>query len=200
MAAAEPKDELNVSAENQDQIAILKTLWLLTACQDNPNSKREFDVNLIANRVLGLLGTISFQEIIIHLQDLFPIFDKDQKIVANFIILQLLFHHTNDKIQLPPEISAEIRAISVLNSEHLGKLGEQINQHLEKALDLSSLFTEHRLLRNFYLLNRAISTPSTTRTNRSFDTLVEHALNLPRKERKEHIALIAHELRIWTLD
>ncbi|EHL32424.1 ankyrin repeat domain-containing protein [Legionella drancourtii] len=203
MADAEPRGALPTKprpkADPLKEMPLDEILWLLTACQECINSKREFDESRLKNRVLSLLCAHQFVEILICLRMLYPALDHDQKTIANLIIVHLLFQHANDRIKLSPVINTHLRFIYKLNADKLGTLGEQINELLQQALEFASLLNKQPLLRNFYLLNQEISKIDHTKHNSSFDALVEQALSLSRTNRTQHVLLIAHELHMLTL-
>ena len=179
-----------------------ETLWLLTACQISHESKRTFDFAAVTHRALEILSSLSLFELLINLRTLYPYFDKDQKIVANFVVLQLLYYNAIDTVKQKENCTIEIQILTQLNSDKekgLGKLGEDINQHLLKIHDLCSSYVTRPLLRNYYILNRGISQPALLKLHTSFDAIVDQALIKIRSKRTEEVRIIAHELRMLTI-
>lgn len=208
MAYAEPRAALQRKSESpykayhlaeQPGATLEEMLWLLTACQERLNSKREFDANLLKIRVLSLLCTYSLVEILIGLRILYPALDHDQQTIANYLIVHLLFNHANDRLKLSPVINTHLRFIYKLNADKLGALGEQINLHLEKAFALSSLLNNQPLLRNFNFLNQSLNQGFSIKSKPSFDALVDQALRFTREQRTAQVLSIAHELQMITL-
>ncbi|CEG56915.1 RasGEF domain-containing protein [Legionella fallonii] len=199
---AEPRSKPIIHEDYKYQAKALKTVWLLTACQSSFDAKREFDFAIIAQRALGVLPSYSYLEILVCIRRLYPDFDRAQKLVANFIVLQLLIYHVNDKVNPFPTLKMQLRFICQLNvDEHhgLGKLGEQINAYLNKATQLNMALSREPLLRNFHFLNRQINQPTFVRMNQSFDELVNNALSKTKKKRVHEVSLIASELRMLTI-
>ncbi|MBL7479141.1 RasGEF domain-containing protein [Legionella bononiensis] len=190
----------NTGKKLKDQVQ--ETLWLLTACQVSHESKRTFDFAAITHRALGILSSLSLFELLVNLRALYPYFDKDQKIIANVVVLQLLYYNAIDRVNPKSKLTMQIRFLTKLNidvEKGLGKLGEDINQHLLKIHDLCSSYTKRPLLRNYYILNQGISQPDVLKLHKSFDTIVDQALTKNRAKRTEEVGIIAHELRMLTI-
>ncbi|MCW8385475.1 ankyrin repeat domain-containing protein [Fluoribacter dumoffii] len=180
----------------------LNLLWFLTACQDTPESKREFNLEQITNQALGVLGSTSLIEVLINLRALYVHFDADQKLIANLIVLQLLFYSAVNRIAEVPTLSMQLRFFCNINSDKdkgLGELGSQLNQHLKEVLELTSVYTNCPLLHNFLILNQQLRCPALIDANKSFDQLVNQALTKNRDNRVDEVLLIAHELRQLTI-
>jgi hypothetical protein len=182
----------------QENDILLKKLWLLTAGQEVPDAAPEFNFSTLSYRTLGLLSSYSIIDILIGLRRIYPDCDTAQKSIANFVVLQLLFYHATEKIQLNPLLAMHFRFIYKLNvktNSGLGKLGEQINQYLQKAHELISIMSTQPLFHNFYLLKQQINHPELINANDSFDNLVNQALALPQKERAMYVERAANALR-----
>ncbi|QMT61676.1 RasGEF domain-containing protein [Legionella sp. PC997] len=180
----------------------LSLLWFLTACQETPESKREFNLEKITNQALGVLGSTSLIEVLISLRTLYVHFDADQKLIANLIVMQLLCYSAVNRIAELPTLSMQLRFFCNINSDKdkgLGELGSELNQHLKEGLESSSVYTNCPLLHNFLSLNRQLRCPTLIDANRSFDQLVNQALAKTRGERVDEVLLIAHELRQLTI-
>lgn len=180
----------------------LNLLWLLTACQQAPESKREFNLEQITNQALGLLGSTPLIEVLINLRTLYVHFDADQKLIANLIVMQLLFYSAVDRITEVPTLSMQLRFFCNINGDKdkgLGELGSQLNQHLKEVFELTSVYTNCPLLHNFLILNQQLRCPALIGVNQSFDELVNQALTKNRENRVEEVLLIAHELRQLTI-
>ncbi|MDR3502527.1 MAG: RasGEF domain-containing protein [Legionella sp.] len=197
-----PLGELNSSIEKHHNKMLLKTLWLLIAGQEMPNSVREFDFGILSHRILGLLNAYSPIEILIGLRLIYPDCDIAQKSIANFLILQLLFYHVTAQICPSSLLGMHLRFLCNLNKNpksELGEIGKQFNEYLEKAFQLSSMMSSQPLLHNFHLIKQQVNHLELIKTNNSFDDLINQALVLPPKKRVEQVALIAHELRTLTM-
>lgn len=179
----------------------LDVLWLLTAGQESRESKREIKFDIISNRALGILSSTSLLNLLINLRKLYPYFDKDQKIIANFVVLQLLYYDGINKIKQEANIALQLKFLCNLNADEekgLGDLGKLINHHLNQIYNLSSVYSRNPLLRNYYILNQEVSRPSMVESYKSFDAIVNQALAKNRRSRVEEVQLIAHELRMLT--
>jgi hypothetical protein len=199
---AKPIDMPAQDFEDNKQKEFLSNLWLVTACQETMESSRQMQMQRIANQTLGLLCTYSAVDVLEGLQYLYPQFDKAQKAVANLVALQLLFYHAHNQIKLEPELYEHLQGLCRLNVDAeigLDTLGEQVNKYLERACRLSSLMTDHPVLRNFYLINQLINNNQYSKNNSSFDILVDQALSVPRKHRTELVLQIAQELKLFTI-
>lgn len=204
LANAKPRERPTIHKDYEYKTKVLETVWLLTACQIDFNSERTFNFDVIAARCLGLLLSHSYLELLVCIRRLYPDFDTAQKLVANFIVLQLLIHHVNDKILPFPTLTLQLRFIRDLNAhEDHGlpeTIAESINDRLDKALELNMSFSKLPLFRNFHLLNRAIGQPDFVQMSQSFDELVNNALQTRSKKRRAHqISLIAGELKMLTI-
>lgn len=191
--------ELNLGIiENQ----ALEYLWLLTACQTSHESKRQFDFLMITHRAIGILSSLSLHQLLIHLRSLYPYFDKDQKIVANFIVTQLIYYKAINAVKPKTKTVVQLRFLAKLNTDGekgLGQLGVDINNHLFKINDLCSAYLKRPLLHNYYILNQGISSSDIIKFNPSFNTIVDQALSKTRAKRDEEVRIIAHELRMLTV-
>jgi hypothetical protein len=174
----------------------------LTAGQEQPNSAREFDFSILSRRILGLLSVHSLIEILIGLRLIYPDCDLAQKSIANFLILQLLFYHATTQVYLPPLVDLQLRFLRNLNvnpKSALGEIGEEFNDYVEKAFQLSAMMSNQPLLHNFYLINKQVNHKKLIENNNSFDDLMNQTLVLPPKKRIAQVELIAQELRALTM-
>lgn len=149
-----------------------------------------------------MLGSTSLIEVLINLRALYVHFDADQKLIANLIVLQLLFYSAVNRIAEVPTLSMQLRFFCNINSDKdkgLGELGSQLNQHLKEVLELTSVYTNCPLLHNFLILNQQLRCPALIDANKSFDQLVNQALTKNRDNRVDEVLLIAHELRQLTI-
>ncbi len=202
IADSQPRIPPQFSSDDEQKNNALETLWHMAACQTSSKSKRIFDVGVITNRALNLLSFLSLSEILKHLTDVYRFtFDRDQKIVANFIVLQLLYYNAINHVIPKTSIDqAQLDAFCDLNKHSrygLGaKLGDSINHYLYTIHRLSN---NQLLLHNIYILNQQINCQELITFNKLFDQAVDRALAKTRDERIDEVLLIAHELRMLTL-
>lgn len=189
------------NSDDEQQNMVRDTLWLLTACQLSHKSRRVFNFEVITNRALGVLSFISLLDVLVNLKALYPYFDRDQKLVANFIVLQLLYYNAINQVIPPSKLDFRLQFICKLNTNKengLGIMGKAINRHLLKMQSLSLVSTKNILLHNFYILNRQASHPELVKSYRSFEQIVDLALTKSRDTRVDEVQIMAHELRILT--
>jgi hypothetical protein len=186
------------SSDDIQQNMIRDTLWILTAFQISHKSKRVFNFEVITNRALGVLSFISLFDILVNLRALYTYFDKDQKIIANFIVMQLMYYNAINQVMPLSKLNMQLRFICKLNTDGLGILGEDINRHLLKMQELSQVSTNNPLLRNFYILNRQASHHELLKSYPSFNQFVDLALKKTRDTRIDEVLIIAHDLRMLT--
>lgn len=201
IADSEPRIVPRINKGQEQTDIIRDTLWLITACQVSHESKREFSFEDITNRALGILSSFSLFEVLINLRGIYPHFDKDQKIVANFIVFQLLNYNAIDQVKAFSKLDMQLRFFCNLNVDKkigLGELGEFINRHL---MDMQTLVSSsnHPMLQNFSTLNHQTSRPEIIKSNKSFDEIVEQALSKTRDTRIDEVLIIAHDLRMLTV-
>ncbi|CAM2810024.1 RasGEF domain-containing protein [Legionella worsleiensis] len=196
-----PRNPPIFDSSTQKIRTIQESLWLLTACQIKHNSERTCDLAAISHRALWLLSATPLSELIMHLNELYPHFDQYQKLIANFVIMQLIHYDAINSIKPDPDTAKQLTVLTQQNNDEvngLGTLGTDINRHLLKTRELCSVYEKHPLLRNYYLLNQALNQPTALNMLRSFDQLVDEALAKTRSKREEEVQLIAHELRMLT--
>ncbi|CAM2809987.1 RasGEF domain-containing protein [Legionella worsleiensis] len=202
IADSEPLTPQTINTGQKKTDELMENLWLLTACQTSHHSKRKFNFLDITHRAVGILSSASLHDILVNLETLYPDFDKDQKIVTNFVLLQLLNYNVINTVRQDENIATQIRLFAELNTnieKGLGALGASINQSLFKIHELCSLYSKNPLLRNFYILNRAINQPEGLHMLPAFDATVDQALGKTRPKRTAEVGIIAHELRMLTI-
>ncbi|MFC3909829.1 RasGEF domain-containing protein [Legionella dresdenensis] len=195
-----PMPELKDSSPRDKEA--LHTLWLLTACQTSPQSKRKFNFEQVEGTALGLLLTHPLVKIIQFIKELYSQFDKDQKIIANFIVLQLIAYNAINKIQFTPLLAQRLQHLGSRNIDKrdgLGPLGEIINSLLAEKYELCSSYYTNPILWNGYLLNGKLSEPELAAKKNSFDQFVDYALQKTPESRVNEVELIAHELLLLTM-
>ncbi len=190
---SEPRPVLN---EQQDPT--FNSLWLLASCQESIVSKRVFNFDAITHRALGIMNSIPLLEILVYFRRMYPYFDTDQKLVTNFIIMQLLYYSVINDLKQTINTDLQLKLLCKLNSEEkgLGKLGEVINHHLNKINQLNAEYFKHPLLRNYIILNQQLSHPLMSQSLQSFDGLINQALAKTRHSRKDEVQKVVHELRM----
>lgn len=200
LGIAQPVHELPaIPSEFIKYKKLLYDLWLLTACQNGPKSKRVFVFEKINNRALGLLNSHSLEEILNGLGFLYHNFDRQQKIIANYVVGQLMFYEFIDRVEISSEIEIAWRLFISLNihsKDGLDALGVQINNIHDKLNEEYLVLLNKPLLANFYWLNRYMKHEP---IENSFDDIVKRALLKKPSQRAGEIQLIAQELRALTL-
>ncbi|KTD16573.1 RasGEF domain-containing protein [Legionella jordanis] len=187
--------------QSSTDLKLMTELWDLTVCQANLDSSRESQIKTLNEITLGLLSAYPLTRILICIRVMFPHFDFSQKLMGNFIALQALIYSGINLPHLKPLVATHLRLLCKKNVDPeigLANLGEQLNQLLHKALELSSLCDSNLLYQNYCLLSEKINQPSLRQTNQSFDELVACALKRPRQERRTEVLILAHELRMLT--
>ncbi|MDP3269424.1 MAG: RasGEF domain-containing protein [Legionella sp.] len=179
---------------------MLHDLWLLTACQNRSESKRIFAFEKINNRALGLLNSYSLDEILNGLGFLYQSFDRQQKIIANYVVGQFMFYEFIDRVEISEDIEIAWRLFISLNeNEKYGLealLATKINEVHDRLKQEYLILWHKPLLANFYWLNRYMKQEP---IKNSFDEIVKSALTKEPSQRMGEIQLIAQELRVLTL-
>lgn len=185
---SEQLPKLVVESFDEPQKKDLQLIWSLVGCYTEGNTRREFTFESLRDKALGILMDFSITQIIINIRLLYPQFNKHQKLVANYIISQLLYHDAIDKEMQDPMLALQISFFCRCNTAGLGVLGEEFNSSLKVIFqECSSLYKGSR---------QTISEQGL----RSFDSLIESAILQTRSIRQANEALlIAHEIGLITL-
>jgi|GEM_PF-6472565 len=179
-------------ASNKEQAKILELIWLLTSCKSSIDDKR----------ALGLLNEAPVGELLNNLQKLYPYYDKQQKLAANYIALKLVIFHLSPGIELSSVILSFRLFIENNTNKQCGlkKLGSEINEQMNSYIERNTIFFNQSVFINFNIINQWQSQHNNAKNEKSFVTLVEDALAKKSKKNKVEVELIANELRCLTLN
>jgi hypothetical protein len=177
----------------------LQMLWQLSACQDDAKGKREFSLEKLKYQALGMFTQMSVSDVLRYLRLLYAKFDSHQKLVANYVLAQLLLFESVDRAGHETTAATQLPFFKQFNAHRtqgLGALGKEINQHLTKISDAISAFSRHPLVHNVRLLRSTILDES----KYSFEQLVRTALFRKRQDRALEVHTIAQALRMMSVD
>lgn len=166
------------------------------------NKDRYFDKKELCRLILGIQGVISVKNIMRALIHLYPYFDRYQKLIAGFIVKELILT-VNSKEGLDACILT-LRSFLEQNinpDTGLAQDGARYNGLMNELVELKYAFFKNPAVINHEELNNWLVHESTLMLTEgcSFDTLTHNTLNKPAKERREEIKLIAAELRKLSL-
>lgn len=182
---------------------ILRAIWLLTAGQTLPEGEREIDLQQIINTALGMQSIISFEQLLTGLIRLYPKFDRQQKLVANYIVCQLTIYDGLDRLSSADSARIDLlvkhfaKSQSEKKPQGLGKFGEKLAGQLTHLVKLHQSFHQP-MLKNYRLLNLAYKNICANQNLESFDKLVDCALAKKSSEREAEVASVAREFRTLT--
>ncbi|HHT9887428.1 TPA: RasGEF domain-containing protein [Legionella pneumophila] len=190
----------NFKMLDESREEILRTLWLITSCQDIEESPRQLNLEKMTRRSLGLLSIVTFEELLNDFLKLFPFFDRQQKWMANFIVWQLInYNSIIPFFKYTKELDSELMLFLKCNTDPKIGLSEQ-GAPLKKLFKSLINFNKNQpLLMNYRLLNTWILQGNMINSPQSFDSLVEQALKGNPSKRKLAIQLIANEIRGLTV-
>ncbi|WP_160264742.1 RasGEF domain-containing protein [Legionella norrlandica] len=184
-----------------EQSGLLGFLWILTAGLDPTETERKINLERIAHASVYLQSINSHVEIIIALRLLFPFFDQHQKLVANYIVCQLLIS-TPTKLPQDSNFIEQLNKFSLCNREEkygLGQVGEKLDNLLNTLVQQNDAFYQQPLFTNYCSFQKIAQTFINPVAYQSFNELVDRALTLKSNKRKKEIELIAQELRILSM-
>ena len=174
-------------------------VWWLVSCQDARNAERKFSYSQIEEKVLGTLMRHSPDNVLMMLRLLYSRFDYHQKLVANYVVAQLFLFDAANENTCHQSIASHFRffiRFNVNKQRGLSLLGLEINAFLQKICGSVAAFSTQPLLHNFHLLKMGLQ--NEFKGKRSFSSLVESALALPRHMRALEVYAIARELKMLT--
>ncbi|ARG96803.1 RasGEF domain-containing protein [Legionella micdadei] len=197
----EPRGKPQIDISEATNEELLNHLWLLTAGQSDFDKQREINFAVINESAISLLSSFPLEKILIQLRVLYSSFDFNQKLIANFILVQLLLYSGVNAFPFGPAFHMQLRFFCKKNvnfNTGLAELGEELNIILQMAAKLSSALLDEPIIRNFSNLNRLVQFTFVSKLH-SFDQLVDCAIAFPREERAKYVQSIANELRMLTM-
>lgn len=186
-----------------DKPDLLRFLWTLTAGFNTTESKREIDLERIINAAFYLQNKNSFTEILIGLEKLFPFFDRQQKLVANYIVWQLLTCNVNDSFFLDSNLVEQLYLFdraNKKNEEDLAHIGTKLSSSLSTLINRCDTVSHQPLYTNYQALRQITLESTSSKLNQSFNALVDRALSLNGDDRKKEVAYIAQELSSLSIE
>ncbi|MCS5711919.1 RasGEF domain-containing protein [Candidatus Berkiella aquae] len=161
------------------------------------NKERTFNTRYISNMINGLLSQTTAKKMIAHIKKIWPNFDSEQKLIANFIIKELViidfYRHsqTIDKKHILFLLEDNKKTFPL----HAPKLNAFFNNlfHFSDSMNKHPIYINHTLLEIWR--RELIIAPSLT----SFRELVTNATNSPLKARMAYVKQIANEINALTL-
>ncbi|KTD64969.1 RasGEF domain-containing protein [Legionella shakespearei] len=163
---------------------------------------RYFDKKELSRLILGIQSGISLKNIIRAFIQLFPHFDRYQKLIAGFIVKELILT-VNSKAGLET-CALTLRCFLEQNihpDTGLAQDGLQYKELMNELIALKHTFLDHPAVVNYGKLNNWLLYEPTLQVAEecSFDHLVHAALNKPLNDRTGEIKQIAAELRKLSL-
>ncbi|HBD7469423.1 TPA: RasGEF domain-containing protein [Legionella pneumophila] len=182
---------------NQDLLEIIR---LILTPQEMAYGVHQYDLIKISHQVIGLQSKIPFEEFIICLRNLYQSLNVNQKFVANYIVFQLLsYYAVSNKYQPNANLDSELKLFFKCNTDKkfgLGLVGENLN----KLIDQFIHYHNYHWIKNYCHLDCYYAEINYHSGTESFDQLVEHALAKKASARKQEIEIIAHELKMLTIE
>jgi hypothetical protein len=203
--------------ENNKNAKTLTFLWEIIAGVTSKNKIRKINLDSILKKVIGLPDIQSFAELLAYLIELYPYYDYHQKLVANYIVYQLIAYNAHALDVEFREVSNEAvgdQAAAINNSGYttIRKLLQQFMQcNTDEEMGLEEMGATlsdsiNTLVRRYdekiygraqirnYALLYGIS--QNLKYYEPFDSLVDRALSANKEIRSELVECIAEELRM----
>ena len=183
---------------------LLQIMWLITAGQDALEAPRSIDLQKITHIILGIQSLYSFKDILNALKELYPLFDKHQKLVGIYTACHLLISNAQEPSENTRGMTRYFRSfIQTIHStkkeirSRAGKTKKDKQSNSERlwSLRLTNLIEIYEsfqsLRNNYYLIRSCMHSQSLEANLESFDKLVNIALTMESTERSGEIVKIA---------
>lgn len=190
----------NFAELDTEHHGVLEMLWTLAEKQPAQGENLNAYLERMKHRSIGLMDKIDFNQVIIHFKNLYPHFSQHQKLVANYIVWQLLKYHKLEIIQTEQTILLNLKPFLHCNVKPkigLGRQGIEINGHYSSWSAFNFVFYNLPLIKNHSILIKWCQKLSNNQLD--FDELFDLALSKTSSERIKEVTLIANEMRSVSL-
>ncbi|MGQ3891644.1 RasGEF domain-containing protein [Legionella sp. CNM-4043-24] len=189
-------DFSHIDSEKPRQL--LSSLWLICAGQDTVDSERNLDLIQLKYCAIGLHNSKPLNDLLTHLNSLFPSFDHYQKLFANYLVWQLisrnlaLFYDPENPVW---EQWGSFKQQNASNDSGLGELGRQLNESIDMLISRRAHLCNSKLLKNWQTLMTLSCHSVFNQEKLSFGQLVQDAISAGSSEQAGLINTIAGELK-----
>lgn len=189
--------QVNVARDVRTTRARIEMLWLACNGQDPSRPGREYDLPFLNQQCLGLQFIMPAFNILAYLRLLYPLFDKQQKLAASYIVWQSLDYTYRNKPEL---IDALLPQLSLFKKQNalldagLHRPAQSFHALIDALVAVNNRLNHCVLIKNHRQLNRWLQYPYINQSCPSFHGLVLHALSLPPRKREKALSRLAHEL------
>lgn len=154
------------------------------------NQGKTFNAEYVSNMTYGILSGLTVQEILAHLKARWPDFNLEQKLIANFMVKEIM---TIDFVKDYHQVSkADIEFILAGNEEAFPLHAPKMNAFFDNIFNFRDMLLGHPIYRNCQFLLKW-QNENVHDAMPSFYDLIKEAANLSRKQRKPLIKQIAAE-------
>lgn len=191
-------DYKQITKENE---SLVQAVWLVTSGILKNDGQRLYDFKQLTDQAYNLQIMMSYDRVIDLLILLYPYFDYQQKLVANFIVLQLFISNTHNPDDTYPnkmERISHFMACNIHVEVGLGSLGLKLNAIFSRFLTIKEEVINSVLYKNNKVLGHWICSENINQLNGSFDLMINWALSHSTEERRQMVMNVADDLRLLT--
>lgn len=146
----------------------------------------------------GVMDELSTIEMIQLFNGLYRFFNLTQRLVANFLVKELILLQTSAISETDQkQLMEELNRFKLNNSIHLHVYATHLNSFLDKLIEIQNEINEHTLIHNFSLINEFLRLTNTNPYLHSFEKLFDEAVENPSEA---NISKVAHEIRCTMLE
>lgn len=186
-----PKQDIKETPPDSENNPLSETLWSIISGRDGNNQFLGFDHQLATYQLLGLVTVFSPSLVFNAISQLMSQLDSAQKFAANYLIWQLILNSPDLKFEKMESLLADFYVQNSVNTN-----GYILNLRLANLYSKQRDFYDSALITNFQtILKWQQNFPG----KRSFDTLVDSALEKKAGQRPIELEQIAKELTTATI-
>ncbi len=181
---------------NPREAELGRILWDLCAAHKLSSSERAFDKAYLSNIIQGLLFDSTPVEIISIMRQIWPEFDVIQKLVAVFIIKEIIFWDVYHKLP-SPEFQVQFDFFKKLIRIDFPLHGSKLGSNLDKMIEIKNELRDSPVYVNYRVLCQWLSRPGLAQHLPSLKEKIKSVVSA--RTSLDEIQAVAFELRALML-
>ncbi|ASQ46154.1 ankyrin repeat domain-containing protein [Legionella clemsonensis] len=179
------------------RVEILETIWRITACENQHDEKGEIDFLKLSRRAFGLQNFLSFDKIINLLTELHPHFTQHQKLVANYLVLELINLNVAASFKLE---KTTVNHLNLFLARYIPESEEtsfanEVRKRFTRLIRRCQNFCLQPVWCNYQLIQEWTRHSNLSHSLLSFDQLINNALTKRSTDWQHEVTLVTHELK-----